>query len=274
MNQCRSYHDLMATAFFLRALLAAICFFTFSGYLPAQSAHSAQLAPRQMPLVSTISQVKPSIVAIGTYQKTRNPQYIFKGTGFAVGNGQQVITNDHVVPLKLDLENRETLAVFSGEGQKFRVIPAELIKRDKLHDLALLEIGHKLKPLSLADKTTLPAGSDIAITGFPIGMVLGLYPVTHKGIIAANVPLLIPPASQKKLTAELIRALRNPFKVYQLDIVAYPGNSGSPLYTIDNGKVVGVLNSVFVKGKKETALSDPTGISYAIPVKFVHQLLD
>jgi serine protease Do len=221
----------------------------------------------------TISKVKPSVVAIGTFQKTRNPQYVFNGTGFVAGDGRQVITNDHVVPLKLDHENNETLAVFSGEGKKIKVIPAELVKRDKLHDLALLEVSQSMPALALGSSRSLADGSDIAITGFPIGMLLGLFPVTHKGIIAAKVPLAIPPSRQKDLTADMIRALRNPFDVYQLDITAYPGNSGSPVYDPVTGNVVAVINSVFIKGKKETALSEPTGITYAIPVKFVHQLL-
>ena len=37
--------------------------------------------------------------------------------------------------------------------------------------------------------------------------------------------------------------------------------------------MVGVVNSVLVKGTKEAALEHPTGISYAIPVKFVKALL-
>ena len=166
-------------------------------------------------LSKTISRIKPSVVAIGTFQKTRNPQYVFKGTGFIVGNGKQVITNSHLIPSKLDHKNREILAVFSGEGKRFKVLPADLLKRDSVHDLALLEISQSLPAMRLAGNKTLADGADIAITGFPIGMVLGLYPVTHKGIIAANVPLAIPPASQKNLTTDMIRALRNPFKVYQ-----------------------------------------------------------
>jgi S1-C subfamily serine protease len=224
-------------------------------------------------LPDTISQVKPSIVAVGTFQKTRNPQYVFKGTGFIAGNGKQVITNSHLIPSKLDHQNREMLAVFSGEGKRFKVLPADLIKRDKDHDLALLEIQSLLPALNLGTDRKLGDGSDIAITGFPLGMVLGLYPVTHKGIIAASVPLAIPPAQQKNLTTDMIRALRNPFRVYQLDITAYPGNSGSPVYNPVSGEVIAVINSGYVKGKKETALSTPSGITYAIPVKFVKQLL-
>jgi S1-C subfamily serine protease len=67
--------------------------------------------------------------------------------------------------------------------------------------------------------------------------------------------------------------MRNPYVVYQLDMVAYPGNSGSPVYDVDTGKVIGVVNSVFVKGTKESVLEKPSGISYAIPVKYVHDLL-
>ncbi|HUX30301.1 MAG TPA: hypothetical protein VMV78_06690 [Thiobacillus sp.] len=47
-----------------------------------------------------------------------------------------------------------------------------------------------------------------------------------------------------------------------------------PAWYPDTGEVLGVLNSVSVKGAKEAALSAPSGISYAIPVKYVHRLLE
>lgn len=104
-------------------------------------------------------------------------------------------------------------------------------------------------------------------------MVLGLYPVTHSGIISTITPIVIPSNNSKSLTARQIQRMRNRFEVYQLDGTAYPGNSGSPVYDAHSGKVVGVLNSVFVKGTKETLLERPSGISYAIPVRYVHELL-
>jgi S1-C subfamily serine protease len=60
--------------------------------------------------------------------------------------------------------------------------------------------------------------------------------------------------------------------IYQLDITAYPGNSGSPLYSAENGEVLGILNKVFVKESKETVLEKPSGISYAIPIKYLVEL--
>ena len=61
--------------------------------------------------------------------------------------------------------------------------------------------------------------------------------------------------------------------MFQLDATAYPGNSGSPLYDGNTGLVIGVINSVFVKGAKENVLRDPSGITYAIPARYVQELL-
>jgi S1-C subfamily serine protease len=67
--------------------------------------------------------------------------------------------------------------------------------------------------------------------------------------------------------------MRDPYDVMQLDATAYPGNSGSPVFDQQTGRVVGVINSVLVKGNKEAALQKPSGITYAIPVRFVHELI-
>jgi len=47
----------------------------------------------------------------------------------------------------------------------------------------------------------------------------------------------------------------------------------TPLLDAETGEVVGVVNMVLVKGTKESALSQPTGISYAIPARFVEDLI-
>ena len=85
--------------------------------------------------------------------------------------------------------------------------------------------------------------------------------------------MVIPVLNSGKLNSKLIKRLENPYNVYQLDATAYPGNSGSPLYDIGNGEVVGVMNKVFVQETKENILSKPSGISYAIPIEHVKKLL-
>ena len=71
----------------------------------------------------------------------------------------------------------------------------------------------------------------------------------------------------------LKRLREEPYEVLQLDAIAYPGNSGSPLYEPYTGRVVGVVNKVFVQESKETLLEKPSGITYAIPVEHVQALL-
>ena len=55
--------------------------------------------------------------------------------------------------------------------------------------------------------------------------------------------------------------------------MAYPGNSGSPVYDPETGKVLGVINMVFVKGTKESVLTQPSGITYAVPSNHLRALL-
>jgi len=224
-------------------------------------------------LPDTIDNVRPSVVAVGTYQPSGSPRQHFGGTGFVVGNGHLVVTNFHVLPDKVDDAKREQLAVYSGRGRSARMHPAKMVASDPAHDLALLYISTPQPALSLASGGMVREGSEIAFTGFPIGMALGLYPVTHRGMVSAISPMAPPQLGSRVLTAKMIRAMREPFDVLQLDATAYPGNSGSPVYDQRNGKVVGVINSVLVKESKEAAIEKPSGISYAIPVQFVHELL-
>lgn len=224
-------------------------------------------------LPDTIDKIRPSIVAVGTFQPTGSPRQRFRGTGFVVGNGHLVVTNAHVLPDKLDERSNEQIAVFSGRGRKARFHPAKVLAKDAQHDLAVLYISQPLPALTLAPAKSVREGTEIALTGFPIGMALGLYPVTHRGIIAAVSPMAPPQLGSRNLTPKMIKAMRNPFDVLQLDATAYPGNSGSPVYEPSTGSVIGVVNSVLIKSTKESALENPTGISYAIPVKFVHDLV-
>ncbi len=225
-------------------------------------------------LPDTIVRIKPGIVGIGTYAVTRTPPAALLGTGFAVHDGLHVITNLHVVSRRREADEGADLAVFMGNGADPEVRLAEQVAVDRVHDLVLLKIpGRPLRPLSLGDSGRVREGDLYAFTGFPIGAVLGLFPVTHRGIVSAITPIIAPLDHASQLEPALIRQLQAPFDVFQLDATAYPGNSGSPLYDPRNGEVVAVVNMVLVKGKKEHLLAEPSGISYAIPVAYVHALL-
>ncbi|MGB0721996.1 MAG: S1 family peptidase [Gammaproteobacteria bacterium] len=226
------------------------------------------------PLADIVARVSEASVSVGTYQATRSPPVVFRGTGFAVVDGLHVITNDHVLPDKIDHQNREILAVFAGEGRNPEMRKARTLVRDPVHDVALLQIeGTPLPIYPIGDDRSVRPGEEIAFTGFPIGMVLGLHPVTHRGIVSAITPVVDPAHNSAQLTQRMLSRMRDPFKVFQLDATAYPGNSGSPVYRQSDGKVIGVVNSVFVKETKETVIQKPSGITYAIPIRHAVKLL-
>lgn len=253
---------------FLLALvwLAAVATAAVSGPVAAQT-HQA-----------TIERVRPSILAIGTFQATRVPQFSFRGTGFVVGDGTLAATNAHVLPGALEpgADPEQLVAVLPGsDGSRTTLRKLTRVAIDADHDLALLKMdGAPLKPLALRDSSGIAEGDSLFFTGFPIGGALGLFPATHRAMIAAIAPIAIPSVSSQRLDPKSIRRLRDSaFSMFQLDATAFPGNSGSPLYDPATGEVVGVLNMVFVKGTKEAALTQPSGISYAVPSRFLIDLL-
>ena len=236
---------------------------------------AAQAGPAEI-----MAAAKPSIVAVGTFRATDSPRFQFRGTGFAVGDGTRVVTCAHVLP-ELRAEAgvpAPALAVQLRREQDGGAVPwrlASVESVDRAHDVAVLKIeGAALPALALADTAAVQEGSAVALIGFPIGSALGFTPVIHRGIVAAITPMALPQAAARQLDERAIRALRAAaFDIYQLDATAYPGNSGGPLFDADSGRVIGVVNMGLLKGNRETALSQPSGITYAVPVRHVLALL-
>lgn len=231
------------------------------------------LAVQATNLPQLIPQIKPSVVAIALYNPTGSPRLKLIGSGFVVAPGNQVVTNHHVISKLPDESKNERYVVLSGHGSDPVVHPILSKKSDSIHDLAVLKIAATLPALRLANNEPTPEGTALAFTGYPITGVLGLYPATHRATLSAVTPIAIPHDNSKSLNPVTLRQLQQPFMVYQLDGTAYPGNSGSALYRIEDGVVVAIINMVLVKGSREAVLSDPSGIAYAIPVAHLHQLL-
>ncbi len=249
-----------------------------SALLVALSALPATGSAQSADVEATIARVKPSVVAVGTFERTRSPPFQFRGTGFAVGDGTLIVTNAHVLPETLDASRNERAVILIPSA---RVEPSQVemretrtVAKDAAHDLALLKIeGRPLPALVLGDSSAVREGRSMHFTGFPIGAVLGAYPATHRAIVAAITPIAIPQRRAAELDAPTLRRLESgPFPVFQLDSIAHPGNSGSPLFDA-SGAVIGVVNMVLVRASKESLLTQPSGISYAIPAEHVGALL-
>lgn len=223
----------------------------------------------------TIQRIKPSVVVVGTYRKTDSPQFAMRGTGFVIGNGNTIGTNAHVVPENTDPEAPALAILLRNAQGETQIRRAYLLIKDREHDLAVLRIdGPALPALKLRDSNSVREGQAVGFTGFPIGGALGFSPVTHRGMISSITPIALPGSNARQVNEKLIRQLKSgTFNIFQLDATAYPGNSGSPVFDADSGEVIGIINMVFIKGSKEAALSQPSGISYAIPAKYLIEVL-
>ncbi|MDR2838688.1 MAG: serine protease [Azonexus sp.] len=224
---------------------------------------------------ATITRVKPSIVVVGTYQKTASPQFVMRGTGFVVADNLAA-TNAHVIPAEAGPEASTLVIRARDANSEPQLRSARVVGRDPERDLVLLRFdGAPLPALPLGDSDRAREGQMVGFTGFPIGGMLGFSPVTHRGMIASITPIILPGNAARQLSEKaILQVRRGAFNIFQLDATAYPGNSGSPVFDADSGEVIGIINMVFIKGSKESALSQPSGISYAIPAKYLKRLLE
>ncbi len=258
----------------MKALIVAV---TLAGLLMIAAAVPTtarrDLASPSLP--DLIARQRVAVVAVGTYNPLGRPTQQFLGTGFALSGRRLVATNWHVIQPILAGNREKELRVFSLSDRDSRGRAAILRRQDAEHDIALVEYDGPMIPgLSLGTSSGLREGEDIAFTGYPLGPVLGLHPATHTGIISSIGPRAIPADAPSQLTATMKHALENPFDVLQLDAVAFPGNSGSPVYLRSTGEVVGIISNAHVRMTKERGLVGATGICYAIPADHLTKLLE
>lgn len=232
-------------------------------------------APAQAQYVELIEKTKPAILIVGTYKATNSPRFNLRGTGFVVGDGNLAVTNVHVLPKSDEPLDGADLVVQVRRGSELQVRAATVLETDRIRDLALLRFSGEPAPaLTLGDSDAVKEGQSVAYTGFPIGGALGFSPVTHRGMVSSITPIVLPAANDQRLSARSIRNVRDgTFDIFQLDGTAYPGNSGGPVFDPVTGQVIAVINMVYVRGSRETALSQPSGITYAIPANFIAPLL-
>lgn len=232
------------------------------------------LLPVQAAPPDTVARIKPAILGIGTHLPTAKPSSRLLGTAFVVADGRHAITNAHSIPEQMQTDRMEKLVIFIGTAPQPKVREVSVVEIDSDHDVALLHFdGEPLPALKIGDSDRVREGESYLFTGYPIGAVLGLYPVTHRGLIASITPIAVPQVSATRISNRMVQQLRDPYVVFQLDATAYPGNSGSPLYDPETGEVMGVINKVFVQQSKEAAIEHPSGITYAIPGQHIRALL-
>lgn len=234
-------------------------------------------------LPDTVDRVKPSVVLVGTYSATDNPRFRYVGTGFVVGGGLRVVTNAHVAKATSNPATEASASASASAlvvqvrtgANAWTMRQARVLENNQEQDLALLQIdGPAVAALAIGASDQVREGEDFAFMGFPVGGLLGFSSVTHRAIVSSITTMALPSPTSQQLSERAIRSMRSgPLQVFQLDATAYPGNSGGPMFDTRNGTVFGVISMVLVKGTRESALSHPSGITYAIPSRYVSEML-
>ncbi len=173
-------------------------------------------------------------------------QEIGGGTGFVINQAKGLIlTNRHVVS-----DTEAEYSVLTNDGRRF---PAKVVARDKINDMALVQIEDKSLPaVSLGNSDTLQIGQTV----IAIGNALGEYRNTvTKGVISGIGRNVVASGSGGAESLE---------GVIQTDAAINPGNSGGPLINLA-GEVIGINTAINREGQL---------IGFAIPVNEAKRMID
>jgi hypothetical protein len=172
-------------------------------------------------------------------------------TAFCVHPSGLFITNEHALRTSGQGSATATLVLDAGLKTQ-KVLKAEVVRRDKELDLALLRLPDQrdLPSLPLGSDQDLAELTELIAVGFPFGKALarsGQYPA-----ISVNLGSV----------TSLRRDEKGDLSRIQLDAELNPGNSGGPVLD-QAGKVVGIVVSG-IQG---------SGVNMAIPVSHVQRFV-
>ena len=153
------------------------------------------------------------------------------------GNGY-IVTANHVV------HHKNYLYIKLASGKRW--IPAEFIRADEKLDVALLRIPIHLRPLKLAEWSSVPVGLEIVTIGYPMPGIEGMSQKITQGIINSQL------------------GIRDSPDYFQFSAGVQKGSSGGPVLSLDH-KVVGmVVQKISILGQDEKNKDTPQNINYAL----------
>jgi putative serine protease PepD len=195
--------------------------------------------------------VTPSVVSISV--KT--------ATGGGTGSGSiyktdttssYIITNNHVIESAL---TSGTIKVEFADGSE---IPATIVGRDRMYDIAVLLVKKgNLPAIALGDSSKVSVGDEVLAIGSP----LGLANTVTQGIISA---LNRPVTAGTTDSTSYVNAI-------QTDAAINPGNSGGALVDAQ-GRIIGVNSAIATLTSGGT--SGSIGLGFSIPINEAKRVIN
>lgn len=172
------------------------------------------------------------------------------GTGFIFNPAGYAITCAHVVNGASEIYAR----VGTDEAD---IEKAEVVSKNDRLDLAIIKLEQDAPKFSasLDIGQTIQLGEEVAILGFPFGAKMS------DDVSQMSVSFTRGYVSSWQTKDDKKRVL--------LDVAAKAGNSGSPVISLESGKVVGVLS-----GSIRGGVNNMEEVNYMIPLFYVEELFD
>ena len=206
--------------------------------------------------------------------KENNQQTIsIKGTGFIISEDGKFITNAHVYKAILENEMQYMGASVPGETKdnvtRYDRFSIKLLQIDEENDVALMQIVSDKKFATiekLGDSESMKEGEEILYMGYPLAiemlqMGFGITLTTNKCLIS----------SVKR------RSVDGSIHFFLVDTHTNNGSSGSPVFSQDTGKVIGVV-SAKISSRIPTSdgkiIDVPANIGICRPIKYAIELIN
>lgn len=196
---------------------------------------TSALSYAQPDLVALVKKVKPTVVAIYTFNN--QGQSLMQGSGFFIGTHGEVISNWHVI------EGANSAVVKTFDGSSYLV--KQILGGNKESDLVFLSVDTRNNPiqtLPIADSTP-EIGERVLVVGNPLSLEFSV----SDGIVAAIRDIPEYPSG----------------KVIQITAPVSPGSSGSPVINM-RGEAIAVAFYVYFKGEN---------LNFAIPGQRVKDIV-
>lgn len=191
--------------------------------------------------------VQPAVASIRVGDP-RNPEAGGMGSGFVIDDQGHILTNNHVISMAANDPAIEVqVQLQSADGS--RLLPAHIVGRDTMMDLAVLKVDDVagLSIAALGNSDEVRVGDTVVALGSP----LGLNRTVTAGIVSATQrPVRL--AGEGTDTDGAADAI-------QTDASINPGNSGGPLVDA-RGAVIGINTSIY------TTSGGSQGIGFAVPI--------
>ncbi|MEN6571161.1 MAG: trypsin-like peptidase domain-containing protein [Anaerolineaceae bacterium] len=211
-------------------------------------------------VIQDVSNTQSQGLTLPGLPQLQNPQTTpsqVEGSGFVYDSNGHIVTNNHVI------ENAANIVVTFADGSQSS---AKLVGTDPGADLAVIQVQgdfSQLKPLALADFSTVKVG-EIAVA---IGNPFGLQGSMSTGIVSGLGRMLQTGSDQTQSQTQSSTPNFSIPDMIQTDTAINPGNSGGPLLNL-TGQVIGVNTAI------ATTSGTNSGVGYAIPSSIVREIAD